>query len=118
MRSVATIAVISVLALALVTLGGTATAETPEEKKKREMEEIQRQLNAEVMAQPFGVEEMAKINSYIEDAMKRNLVPQPYKGTQPWVTGMTCAHLRGYYVRRDCRYYRRYHGRYYPYSYY
>ena len=112
-------AVISALALALVVLGGAATAETPEEKKQREMAEIQRQLNAEVMAQPFGVEEMAKIDSYIEDAMKRNLVPQPYKGAQVWAPGMTCAHLHGYYYRRDCRYYHRYYhryyGRYYPY---
>jgi hypothetical protein len=115
MRSTAAIALISVWALALVALGGVATAETPEEKKKREMAEIQRQLNAEVMAQPFGVEEMAKIDAYIADAMKRNLVPQPYKGAQAWQPGMTCAHLRGYYGRRDCRYYRRYHGRYYPY---
>ena len=115
MRSIAAIAVISVWALTLVVLGGVATAETPEEKKQREMAEIQRQLNAEVMAQPFGVEEMAKIDSYIAEAMKRNLVPQPYKGTQPWRAGMTCSHLSGYYARRDCRYYRSYHGRYYPY---
>lgn len=113
MRSLVAVVVISVLAL--VAPGGVATAETPEEKNKREMAEIQRQLNAEVMAQPFGVAEMATIDSYIEEAMKRNVVPQPYKGTQAWQPGMTCASLSGYLVRRDCRYYRRYHGRYYPY---
>ena len=96
---------------------GTALAETPEEAKKREMAEMQKMLNAEVMAKPFNLEEMSKIDAYIAESMKKNLVPQPYKGTtaRPWRRGMTCAHLRGYYARRDCRYYYRYHGRYYPY---
>ena len=102
-----------VLGITLASLPvATAVAETDEE---REMREIQKGLNAEVMAQPFGVEEMAKIDEYIAEAMKKNLVPQPYKGSQPWRQGMTCAHLRGYYYRRNCRYYHRYHGRYYPY---
>lgn len=97
-------------------MAGLALAETAEEKKKREMAEMQKQLNAEVMAKPFSVEEMSQIDSYIAEAMKKNLVPEPYKGTQAWTRGMTCAHLRGYYARRNCRYYYRYHGSYYPYG--
>ena len=79
------------------------------------MAEVQRLLNAEVMAKPFGVEEMAKIDAYVAEAMKKNLKPEPYKGTQVWTRGMTCAHLRTYRARRNCRYYYRYYGRYYAY---
>ncbi len=103
----------------ILTLGSAAAslAETPAEKKKREMAEMQKMLNAEVMAKPFSVEEMSKIDAYIAESMKKNLIPQPYKATstQPWVRGMTCAHLRSYVARRNCRYYYRYYGHYYPY---
>ncbi len=89
---------ISALGCLLLAAAGAAAAET----------------DAEVRAKPFSVTETAEINSYIASAREKNLVPGPYKGTVPWRAGMTCAHLRGYYARRDCRYYRRYHGRYYP----
>jgi len=98
-------------------LSGLAMADSAEEAKKAEMAEMQRMLNAEVMAKPFAVEEMAQIETYIAEAMKKNLVPEPYKGQQTWRSGMTCAHLRGYRARRDCRYYYRFHGSYYPYGY-
>ncbi len=92
-----------------------AGAETEAEREAREMAEIQKKLNAEVMAKPFSVEEMAKIDAYIEQAMKSNLVPPTYTGTQPWRRGMTCAHLGSYIWRRNCRYHYRYYGYYYPY---
>ena len=113
MRNFARFGLASALGSVLVIISAAALAETPEERKKREMAEIQRSLNAEVMAKPFEVEEMNKIDAYIAEAMKKNLVPQPYKGSQPFVRGMTCAHLRGYVYRRNCRYYHRYHGHYY-----
>jgi hypothetical protein len=115
MRSTGTITRISVATLALVAISGFAMADSvDDEQKDREMAEIQRQLNIEVMVQPFGVEEMAKIDSYIAEAMKRNLVPQPYKGAEPWRQGMTCSHLSVFTWRRNCQYYHRYYGHYYP----
>ena len=107
---------ISALGCLLLAAAGTTAAETDAEKARAEAEarETQKALTAEVRAKPFSATETAEINSYIASALEKNLVPGPYKGTVPWRAGMTCAHLRGYYARRDCRYYRRYHGRYYP----
>ncbi len=78
--------------------------------------EMQKQLNAEVMAKPFSVEEEAQILNYIQEATKRNLVPPPYKGMN-WRKGSTCRDLRAfsYDEYRSCRFYHSYHGRYYPY---
>ncbi len=120
MTNIGRLGLMAALGILLLAGAGIAVAETEAEKAKaeaeaREMAEMQRALNAEVMAKPFSVTEMAEIDSYIASALKKNLVPEAYKGAQPWGAGMTCAHLRGYYSRRDCQYYHRYHGRYYPY---
>ena len=81
-----------------------------------DMAEMQKQLNQETMSSGFHVEDTARIDSYIQDAMKKNLQPKqnPPAGWQP---GYTCA---SYYRRyaysyngyRDCLYYHRYYGRY------
>ncbi len=104
---------LTILTMLLMSTG--SVAETPEQKELREMQEIQRLLNAQVMAKPFGVEEMSRIDAYIEKSMKAEVKPKAYDGPQVWLPGMTCAHLRGYYLRRNCRYYYAYYGRYYPY---
>lgn len=81
-----------------------------------DMAAMQRQLNSEVMDQDFLAEQPEKVEAYIKEAMKKNLKPEEYKGTH-WRRGYTCRSLLRYSWReyRNCRYYYRYHGRYYPY---
>lgn len=81
-----------------------------------EMAEIQKRLNAETMDKPFQVEDAAKVDSYIQDGMKKDLKPNP---TAPanWGPGYTCDsyyhhYSYNYYGYRDCMYYHHYYGRY------
>jgi len=78
-----------------------------------EMAEMQRRLNAEVMEKPFSVADEKKIDSYIKDAMKKDLQP-PAKAPSFWKPGYTCASIYryGWNHYRSCRYYRHYYGRY------
>lgn len=79
-----------------------------------ELARIQAQLNQEVLEKPFSVEDEAKINAFIDDAMKKDLKPEVSKAPSGWRPGYTCANVYSYGWRtyRNCRYYRRYHGRY------
>ena len=79
-----------------------------------DMAAMQKKLNAEVAEQPFSVEEEAKIDLYIKNALKDGVTPPAYTGTH-WQPGWTCRNLRRYSWSeyRSCRYYHRYHGRYY-----
>lgn len=81
-----------------------------------DMAEMQKKFNAETMAKPFLAEEPEKVEAYIKEAMEKNLKPVEYEGTN-WRRGYTCRDLLRYSWRefRNCRYYHRYHGRYYPY---
>jgi hypothetical protein len=81
-----------------------------------DMAAMQKRLNEEVMSQEFLAEEPEKVDAYIKEAMKKNLKPEEYKGTH-WRRGYTCHDLLRYswYEYRNCRYYHRYYGRYYPY---
>ncbi len=92
-----------------VSTAGIAHAQTAEE-----LAEMQRKLNAEVMEKPFSVEDEAKIDSYIKDAMKKDLKPEVSKAPSYWRPGYTCANIYSYGWRayRNCRYYRRYYGYY------
>ncbi len=81
-----------------------------------DMEEMQRRLNTETMSQPFLAEQPEKVEAYIQDAMKKNLKPKEYTGKN-WRPGYTCRDLLRYSWTdyRNCKYYHRYYGRYYPY---
>ena len=81
-----------------------------------EMARMQKQLNQEVMSQEFFAEEPEKVEAYIKEAMEKNLKPPEYTGTH-WRPGYTCHDLLRYswHEYRNCRYYYRYYGRYYPY---
>lgn len=81
-----------------------------------ELEKMQQQLNQEVMGKEFLAEQPEKVEAYIKEAMEKNLKPPEYVGTH-WRRGYTCRDLLRYSWReyRNCRYYYRYHGRYYPY---
>lgn len=104
--------VLGILPLFLLSLGSTPTAlaETQEE----EMARIQRQLNQEVMSQPFLAEQPEKVQAYIDQASKAGVVPPEYQGRY-WRPGYTCRDLLRYNWTeyRNCRYYYHYHGRYY-----
>lgn len=81
-------------------------------------EEMQRKLNAEVMATPFNPGDIKKAEAWAEDAKKQGVAPQPQPPSY-WQPGWTCASLigyRAYYYSysdyRNCVYYHRYYGRY------
>jgi hypothetical protein len=79
----------------------------------KELEDMQKQLNSQVLEKPFSVEDSQKIDAYIKDSMQKNMKPN---GKIPggWQPGYTCANLHDYYEYRDCLYYYRYYGHYYP----
>ncbi|MBV1908170.1 MAG: hypothetical protein KUG78_02555 [Kangiellaceae bacterium] len=80
-----------------------------------EMAAMQRQLNANVMNQPFDPGDVARVDAYIKSAMQKDLKPVSVAPTY-WRPGYTCNYIRRYRYRyrayRDCLYYHRYHGRY------
>lgn len=81
----------------------------------QEMQEMQKQLNNEVLSQPFSVADEAKVQAYISEAQRRGEVPPPYRGKH-WRPGYTCHNLRAYSYQEylSCRYYYHFYGRYYP----
>lgn len=83
--------------------------------EEEDMAEMQKQLNAEVMAQPFDAADAAKVDAYIKEAMKNNIKPQG-KAPSYWQPGYTCDYIRQYRYRyrayRNCMYHYRYYGRY------
>ncbi len=86
---------------------------TGDQTEEEAMAAMQRRLNAEVMEKPFSVEDEKKIDSYINNAMKKNLKP-PQKAPSYWKSGNSCADIYsyGWNSYRNCRYYRRYYGHY------
>ena len=77
-----------------------------------DMAKMQQQLNAQVMQKPFTVEDTAKLDAYIKEAMKKNMKPKE-EAPRAWQPGWTCANLMySYYDYRNCMYYYRYYGHY------
>lgn len=83
---------------------------------EKEMSATQKKYNAEIMKQEFFAEQPEKVEAYIREAMKKELKPKEYMGIY-WRRGYTCRDLlrHSWIEYRDCRYYHRYHGHYYPY---
>ncbi len=79
-----------------------------------ELARMQAQLNAEVASKPFLAEKPEEVDAYIKSMLEKNIKPEEYKGTH-WRPGYTCRDLLRYNWTqyRNCRYYYRYHGRYY-----
>ncbi|MFZ5502323.1 MAG: hypothetical protein ACOY3V_02145 [Pseudomonadota bacterium] len=80
-----------------------------------DMAAMQKQLNKEVMEKPFSAGDMAKIDAYVADAMKKNLKPvEKPPATWNWQPGYTCNSIFGFGWRAygDCLHYHRYYGRY------
>ncbi len=83
--------------------------------EKEDMEAMQRALNQQVLDKPFNPGDKAAVEAYLEDAIKKGVKPIETR-PQGWAPGWTCNNLvYSYRAYRDCRYYHRYHGRYYPY---
>lgn len=79
-------------------------------------EEIQQRFNEQILSQPFSVEDNAKLEAYMNEAQKKG-IPPVATPSRFWRRGYTCADLRPYSWNdyRDCSYYYRFHGRYWPY---
>jgi len=101
------------LLIGLLFLANNATATAAD---KDEMEAIQKKYNTEIMEKEFFAEQPDKVEAFIKEAMEKDLKPLEYTGIY-WRVGYTCRDLLRYSWReyRDCRYYHRYHGHYYPY---
>ncbi|MDX1252372.1 MAG: hypothetical protein IDH49_09040 [Gammaproteobacteria bacterium] len=94
---------------------GFSFAPTAFAGEAEDMAEMQRQLNKEVMQQPFSAGDMAKIDSYVADAMKKNLKPiERPPAAWNWQPGYTCNSIFnfGWRAYGDCLHYHRYYGRY------
>lgn len=78
-----------------------------------ELAEMQKQLNQEVMSNPFSVAQIAEIDAYVKDAMKKDIKPVS-KAPKYWRRGYTCenTYRYGWRAYRDCVYHYRYYGRY------
>ncbi len=94
-----------------LTISSPALADEEEDEALRRAQE---QFNAEVLSQPFLAERPDEVDAYIKKSMEKDLKPEEYKGTH-WKAGYTCRNLLRYswHEYRNCRYYHRYHGRYY-----
>jgi hypothetical protein len=83
--------------------------------EKEDMAAMQKALNQEVLDRPFNPGDKAAVDAYLENAIKKGVKPNDTR-PQGWAPGWTCNNLvYSYRAYRDCRYYHRYHGRYYPY---
>jgi hypothetical protein len=105
------ILVIVLVGLASITFSSHALQDSAEDE---ELARMQAQLNAEVMSRPFLAEKPKEVDAYIKSMLEKKVKPPEYVGSH-WRTGYTCRDLLRYNWTqyRNCRYYHRYHGRYY-----
>ena len=85
-----------------------------DESEQDELARMQAELNKEVMSKPFLAEKPEEVDAFIKSMLEKNVKPPEYSGTH-WRPGYTCRDLLRYNWTqyRNCRYYYRYHGRYY-----
>ena len=90
-------------------ISNTAFAQTA-----KELADMQKKLNVEVLEKPFSVADEAKVDAYIKDAMAKNLKPEVSKAPSYWRPGYSCADIYhyGWNGYRNCRYYHSYYGHY------
>lgn len=102
------------LTMFLVLFSLTFSVFAQEESEEDALARAQAQMNAEVLSKPFLAERPKEVDAYIEGMLKNNVKPPEYQGTY-WRPGYTCRDLLRYNWTqyRNCRYYYRYHGRYY-----
>ena len=92
----------------------SSTFAQQKESEEEAMARMQTQLNQEVMSKPFLAEKPKEVDAYIKSMLSKNVTPPEYSGVH-WRAGYTCRNLLRYNWTqyRNCRYYHRYHGRYY-----
>lgn len=97
--------------LAALFVAGPMTAFADEAS---DLADMQRQLNANVMAKPFDPGDAAKVDAFVKEAMKKDLKPPVTKAPTFWRSGYTCrdVYRYGYAHYRNCVHYHRYYGRY------
>jgi hypothetical protein len=101
-----------IIFVALLAFVSAALAQ--EETEEEALARAQAQMNSEVLSKPFLAERPTEVDAYIDGMLKNKVKPQEYQGTH-WRPGYTCRDLLRYNWTqyRNCRYYYRYHGRYY-----
>ena len=104
---------LTVLGIAAIATLGVLSIAAP--CRAGEKADMQKRLNNEVLNQGFDVKREDELNAYIEEATRKGLKPRAYTGHH-WHQGATCGDLLSYSWTeyRDCSYYYRYYGRYYP----
>lgn len=102
------------LVISFISIVFTSHAQQSSSEEDDEMARMQAQLNGKVMSQPFLAEKPKEVDAYIKSMLEKKVPPQEYTGSH-WRTGYTCRDLLRYNWTqyRNCRYYHRYHGRYY-----
>ncbi|GAA6205064.1 hypothetical protein Q4493_06375 [Colwellia sp. 1_MG-2023] len=93
---------------------GSQSLFASEETDEELLAKAQAQMNAEVLSKPFLAERPKEVDAYIKSMLEKKVKPPEYQGTY-WRPGYTCRDLLRYNWTqyRNCKYYYRYHGRYY-----
>ncbi len=103
--------VLSLLTLSFVFMGTVVASADDDE----DLAAMQRALNKEIMERPFDPGDQAEVDAFVEDALKKNNMPEEYTG-KDWKKGYTCNSLKYSLSRfRNCLHYYRHYGRYYRY---
>jgi hypothetical protein len=102
------------LMMAAILFATISSAFAQQETEEEALARVQAQMNAEVLSKPFLAERPKEVDAYIEGMLKNKVKPPEYQGTY-WRSGYTCRDLlrHNWSQYRNCRYYYRYHGRYY-----
>lgn len=97
-----------------ITIGNQSLFAAPQESEEDALAKAQAQMNAEVLSKPFLAEKPEEVDAYIKSMLEKKEKPPEYQGTY-WRPGYTCRDLLRYNWTqyRNCKYYYRYHGRYY-----
>ncbi len=115
MKNIITSCINSIIIISFVcVLMGTTLPVLADESDDDALARAQAQMNAEVLSKPFLAEKPEEVDAYIKSMLEKKVVPPEYQGTY-WRSGYTCRDLLRYSWSqyRNCKYYHRYHGRYY-----
>ncbi|XQW84923.1 hypothetical protein ACOYR1_17640 [Thalassotalea piscium] len=106
------LAALGLFALQLII--GIPASFSAEESEEDLLAKAQAQMNAEVLSKPFLAEKPKEVDAYIKSMLEKKVKPPEYQGSY-WRSGYTCRDLLRYSWTqyRNCKYYYRYHGRYY-----
>ena len=78
--------------------------------EEEDLAAMQRALNKEILERPFDPGDQAEVDRFVEEALKKNQIPQEYTG-KDWKRGYTCNNLTYSLSRyRNCLHYYRYYG--------